>query len=78
MHEVRGHCERAMVMYWEDFLEEPHLGNQLSRSALLRIAKGLNETLLAERGAGGPQKIRCPPASDFIAWGRTEAANTAK
>lgn len=78
MHQVRGHCERAMVMHWKHFQDEPHLVDQLSRGALQRIVKGLNETLLAERGAAWPQEDRCPIASDFIAWGRTEAASNAK
>ena len=45
MHELCGHCERAMVMYWEHFNGKPKLINQLSSGALQRIAKGLHKTL---------------------------------
>ena len=45
MHELRGHCDRAMVIYWRCYQDRPELLNQLSSSALQRIAKGLNEAL---------------------------------
>ena len=48
-----------MVMYWEYLQDKPHLVGQLSRNALQGIARGVNETLLAERAAGGPQVSSC-------------------
>ena len=81
MHELCGHCERAMVMYWESFQDKPHLVDQLSRGALQRTAKGLNWTLLAstEHPSGNvscsykePGKYytpqRYPTVQDVIAW----------
>ena len=47
MHELGGHCERAMMMNWSSFHGKPELVDQLSSSALQRIAKGLSNTLLA-------------------------------
>ena len=49
MHELCGHCERAMVMYWDTFQDKPDLLDQLSSGALQRIAKGLNGTLVASQ-----------------------------
>ena len=47
MHDLCGHCERAMVMYWESFQDKPALLEQLSSGALQRIAKELNKSLTA-------------------------------
>ena len=46
MQELCGHCERAMVMYWDCFHDKFDLVGQLSSSALQRIAMGLQKTLL--------------------------------
>ena len=70
MRELRGHCERAMVMHWKSFSKSPSLVDQLSRSALQRITKGLNVMLMAEREARGTQGHKYPPVRDFIAWGK--------
>ena len=47
MHELCGHCERAMMMYLEYYHDKPELIGQLSSGALQRIAKGLHFTLVA-------------------------------
>ena len=47
MHELRGHCERAMMMFWECFHDKIDLVNQLSSGTVQRIAMGLSKTLLA-------------------------------
>ena len=70
MRELRGHCERAMVLHWKSFSRSPGLVDQLSRSALQRITKGLNAMLVAEREARGTQGHKYPPVRDFIAWGK--------
>lgn len=84
MHELCGHCERAMVMYWEHFLDKPELVDQLSSSAFQRIAKGLHKTMatLVEsasnhyndyhyRNQGGHMSfMQYPKVCDFIAWRR--------
>ena len=44
MHELCGHCERAMVMCWDSYHKKPELIDQLSSGALQRIAKGLHFT----------------------------------
>ena len=35
MHELCGHCERAMMMYWECFDDKPELTDQLSSRSVL-------------------------------------------
>ena len=49
MHELRGQCERAMLMYWEYFHDRTDLVNQLSHSMVQRIAMGLSRTLWLQR-----------------------------
>ena len=46
MHKLLGHCKQVMVMYWKSFGKTPGLVDQLSHSALVRIAKAFL-TLLA-------------------------------
>lgn len=62
MHELCGHCERAMMMEWEHFANKPALADQLSSSAVQRIAEGL----LLISGRYYPR--RYPDVEDFIAW----------
>ena len=71
MHELCGQCERGMMMYWEEYHDAPELVDQLSSSALQRIAKGLSRTLLSEREARAPQGHKYPSVRDFIAWRAT-------
>lgn len=61
MHELCGHCERAMMVEWEHFAYRSELADQLSGSALQRIAKGL---LIY----GRYYPHRFPDVSDFMAW----------
>ena len=69
MHELCGHCERAMVMYWEGFQDKPKLLDQLSSGALQRIAKGLNSTLLATaRRHSQEYSLGIPGVQEFTAW----------
>ena len=74
MHELRGHCERAMAMHWQCYQERPDLLDQLSSSALQRIARGLHEALWATTG-GSIHTNKFPDAREFIAWGQHEQPN---
>ena len=74
MHELCGHCERAMMMYWECFDDKPELTDQLSNSALQRIAKGLHKNLLASAGHNMEQNY--PDVKEFVAWRQQEAAKS--
>ena len=65
MHELCGHCERAMVMHWERFQDRPDLVGQLSSGALQRIAKGLNKALWATTGHQG-MTARYPDVQEFL------------
>ena len=69
MHELCGHCERALMMYWEFFEDRSDLAGQLSSSALQRIAKGLNRALLP---ATGPYCHTYPDVHQFTAWKKAE------
>ena len=69
MHELCGHCERALVMHWKYFEDRSDLAGQLSSSALQRIAKGLNRALLASIGHY-TQPI--PDVHQFIALRKAE------
>ena len=72
MHELCGHCERAMTMCWQYYQDRPDLVGQLSSSALQRIAKALNTSLLAlsiKVSASGLKK-KYPDAHEFTAWAR--------
>lgn len=64
MHELCGHCERAMMMHWSHFDDKAKLGDQRSSSALLRIAKGLNQTMLSSTGYS---YCNVPDVHEFIA-----------
>ena len=66
MHDLCGHCERALAMHWQYFEDRPDLVGQLSSSALQRIAKGLNRSLLAKAGPYGT--LTYPDVQQFIAW----------
>ena len=70
MHELRGHCERAMVMCWELFQSKPDLLDQMSYSALQRVAKGLNTTLLACEKYQPGRALDYPAVKEVIAWGQ--------
>ena len=48
MAELCGHCELALMKFWDCFHASPE-ADQLSSGALQRIALGLNKTLLALR-----------------------------
>ena len=74
MHELRGHCDRAMAMHWRCYQDRPELLNQMSSSALQRIAKGLNEALFvtAAYHEGSIKEREFPDAHKFIAWGQHE------
>lgn len=65
MRGLCGHCERVMVIYWEYFQYEDVLVEQLSSSALRRIARGLHKTLVASLG---PNCYIYPSADDFTDW----------
>ena len=67
MRGLCGHCERVMVIYWECFQDNPVLVDQLSSSALRRIAKGLHKTLVASLDLG-PNCYIYPSADDFTDW----------
>ena len=67
MHELCGHCDRAMMMEWEHFQDKPEQADQLSSSALQRIAKGLNKALLV---AGRHYSRQYPDVKGVIAWRR--------
>ena len=75
MHELRGHCERAMMMYWEQFYDRSDLVDRLSHSALQRIAKGLSKSLMH---SAAPQNRSYPDAVDFINWGQMCSNNKRK
>ena len=70
MPKLRGHCERAMVLSWEHFQDQPDLLDQLSSSALQRVAKGLNTTLLALEKHHPESALEFPAAQEVIAWGQ--------
>ena len=53
-----GHCERAMVMYWDRFYDQSDLAGQLSSGALQRIAKGLSLALSAPAGHNWNENYR--------------------
>ena len=72
MHELHDQCERAMVMYWECFQNRPDLVDQLSSSALQRIAMGLNRALFTTTSANH----KYPDVREFAAW-REEKQPTA-
>ena len=65
MRRLCAHCERFMVVYWEVFQDHPDLVDQLSSSALQRVAKGLHETLVASVGR---RRHAYPSTDDFFAW----------
>ena len=67
IQELCGHCELAMVVYWERFQAEPDLVDQLSSCALQRIAKGLSWALAT---AHGSTSVNYPGKDDLIAWER--------
>ena len=66
MHDLCGHCERAMIMEWDQFEDKPDLLDQLSSGALQRIAKGLNKALLV----AGRYSRQYPDVKDVTAWRR--------
>ena len=70
MQELCGHCELAMVFYWEQFQAEPDLVDQLSSCTLQRIAKGLSSALAT---AYGSKRVNYPGKDDVIAWEQFEA-----
>ena len=72
MHELRGRCERAMVMSWDQYQDRPHLLDKLSCSALQRVAKGLNRTLLASQKRHPGSALEYPAVQEVIAWGQCE------
>ena len=72
MLELRGHCERALVMCWGIFQDRPNDLDKLSRSAFRRIAKGLNKALLASEKRRSGRALVYPTVGDMIAWGRHE------
>ena len=73
MHELHDQCERAIVMHWECFQDRHDLVNQLSSSALKRIAKGLNRALFASTSYSNQTY---PDVREFAAW-RKEKERTA-
>ena len=70
MHELRCHCERAMMRSWEYFQDKPDMLDQLSRSAFQRIATGLNTALLASEKYQPGKALVYPAVQDVIAWGQ--------
>ena len=70
MPELRGHCERAMVISWELIQDSPDLLDKLSRSTLQRVAKGLNITLLASQKRHPGSAPEYPAVQEVIAWGQ--------
>ena len=67
MQELCGHCEQAMVFYWERFQSKPDLVDQLSSCTLQRIAKGLSKAL---ETAYGSTCVSYLGKDDFTAWKR--------
>ena len=65
MHELLGHCERAMIMYWECFHDKCDLVNQLSSGTVQRIAMGLSKTLLASEEL---KNMKYPRVNEFMTW----------
>ena len=55
--------KRAIMINWNYFQDKSDLCDQLSRSALYRIAKGLHKTSLATA-----VHTKYPDAADFMAW----------
>ena len=70
LHELRGHCERALMLSWNWFQDRPDLLDNLSCSALQRISKGLNTTLLALEKGHPESALEFPAAQEVIAWGQ--------
>ena len=70
MPELRGHCERALVMCWGIFQDRPHLLEKLSCSALRRVAKGLNKAVLAAEKRHPKLAPEYPDAKEMAAWGQ--------
>ena len=70
MHELHGHCERAMMTCWEYYQDRLHLLDKLSCSALQRVAKGLNRTLLAAVKRRPKSAPEYPAVKEVIAWGQ--------
>ena len=70
MHDLRGHCERAMVISWHLFQNRPNLLDKLSCSALQRIARGLHKTLLASEKRHPDSALDYPAVQEVIAWGK--------
>ena len=67
LHQLCGHCERAMVMHWDHFQDKTKLIDQLSSGALQRVAKGLSATVSANYGRiCSIQKY--PSVEHFITW----------
>lgn len=72
MRELSAQCERAMVMHWDCIDKNPCLVDQLSNSAVHRIASGLwwvqeeySGKLVKERIAFEPEY---PDVEDFMKW----------
>ena len=65
MHKLLGHCERAMMMYWECFHDKFDLVNQLSNGTVQRIAMGLSKTLVASEEL---KENKYPDVHEFVNW----------
>ena len=68
--ELRGHCERALVLSWEVLQDRPHLLEKLSCSVLQRVAKGLNKAVLAAEKSHPKLAPEYPDAKEMAAWGQ--------